>query len=103
MSTVKNRSAKKVLRFLKFGVSQVGRLLATVFLICVITGCIVAAAMTIYVMNFMETDTNVNLDNVNLSFTTMFYANDQNGQPEELFRMSGDQNRIEVSLSLIHI
>ena len=101
MSTVKNRSTKKVLRFLKFGVSQVGRLLATVFLICVITGCIVAAAMTIYVMNFMETDTNVNLDNVNLSFTTMFYANDQNGQPEELFRMSGDQNRIEVSSSEI--
>lgn len=97
MSASKKRGTSRALRIVKFGAGQLVRLLVTVFLICVITGCIVVTSMTIYVMNFMETDNNVNLDNINLSFTTMFYANDENGQPEEVYRMSGDQNRIEVS------
>ncbi|MBQ4051846.1 MAG: transglycosylase domain-containing protein [Oscillospiraceae bacterium] len=101
MSAKKKRRPSKVLRFIRFGIGQFFRLIATVFLICVITGCIVATAMVIYVMNFMETDNNVNLDNVNLSFTTMFYANDENGQPEEVYCLSGDQNRIEVSITEI--
>ena len=100
MSASKKKPSK-VVRCIRFGFGQIMRLLVTVFLICVITGCIVATSMVIYVMNFMETDNNVNLDNVNLSFTTMFYANDENGQPQEVYRMSGDQNRIEVSINEI--
>lgn len=99
--SAKRRKPSRILRFIRFGIGQIFRLIATVFLICVITGCIVATSMVIYVMNFMETDNNVNLDNVNLSFTTMFYADDENGQPEEVYRMSGDQNRIEVSITEI--
>ncbi|MDD6033465.1 MAG: transglycosylase domain-containing protein [Oscillospiraceae bacterium] len=101
MSTSKKRRPSRVARVIRFGIGQLMRLLVTVFLICVITGCIVATSMIIYVMNFMETDNNVNLDNVNLSFTTMFYVNDENGQPQEVYRMSGDQNRIEISLDQV--
>ena len=86
---------------IRYGFGQLMRLLVTVFLICVISGCIVATAMTIYVMNFMETSNPINLDNVNLSFTTMFYAENSEGQAEEVYRMSGDQNRIEISLDQV--
>lgn len=99
MSTPKKPS--KAMLMIRYGFGQLMRLLVTVFLICVISGCIVATAMTIYVMNFMETSNPINLDNVNLSFTTMFYAENSEGQAEEVYRMSGDQNRIEISLDQV--
>ena len=60
------------------------------FLVGVITGCVVVTAITIYVMNFMETDNPINLDNVSLAQTTIFYANDENGVQTEVYRMAAD-------------
>ena len=75
------------------------RILVTMMLICVITGCIVVTAMVIYVMNFMEVDNGVNLDNINQSMTTMLYAEDPDEGLVEIYRMSGEKRRIEVELS----
>ena len=75
------------------------RILVTMMLICVITGCIVVTAMVIYVMNFMEVDNGVNLDNINQSMTTMLYAEDPDEGLVEIYRMSGEKRRIEVDLS----
>lgn len=81
--------------------STVGKALFTVILVCVITGCIVCTTMLIYVMNFMEIDTDINLDSVTLSNTTIFYAEDEEEGAVEVFRMSGDSKRIEVTIDQI--
>ena len=101
----KSKQRNKVERGTSIGVRVVGRTvgiavktLVTLFLIGVITGCIVITAMMIYVMNFMDNDNSVSLDDISLSFTTMFYAQNDEGGWEEIYRLSGDENRIEVSI-----
>ena len=101
----KSKKRNKVERGTSIGVRVVGRTvgiavktLVTLFLIGVITGCIVITAMMIYVMNFMDNDNSVSLDDISLSFTTMFYAQNSEGGWEEIYRLSGDENRIEVSI-----
>lgn len=80
---------------------HVARLFVTLFLIGVITGCVVVTAVTIYVMNFMETDAGIDLDNVSMAQTTIFYAANTSGEMEEVYRMSADENHIEVTLDQI--
>lgn len=101
MSTAKKRKrpASKTSKTVKHIVSHIMRILVTMMLICVITGCIVVTAMVIYVMNFMEVDNGVNLDNINQSLTTMMYAEDPDEGLVEIYRMSGEKRRIEVDLS----
>ena len=101
----KSKKRNKAVRGASIGVRCVGRgvgvvlkTLATLILIGVITGCIVITAMMVYVMNFMDKDQSISLDDVSLSFTTMFYAQNEEGGWEEIYRMAGDENRIEVSL-----
>ena len=80
---------------------HVARLFVTLFLIGVITGCVVVTAITIYVMNFMETDSGLDLDNVSLAQSTIFYAPNSEGVMEEVYQMSADEDHIEVSLDQI--
>lgn len=101
----KSKKRNKAVRGASIGVRCIGRgvgvvlkTLATLILIGVITGCIVITAMMVYVMNFMDKDQSISLDDVSLSFTTMFYAQNEEGGWEEIYRMAGDENRIEVSL-----
>jgi len=75
------------------------KLLVTLILIGVITGCIVVTAMVIYVMNFMEVDNGINLDSINQSMTTILYAEDTDGKMVEVYRLSGEERRIEVDIS----
>lgn len=92
------RGASIGVRCIGRGVGVVFKTLVTLILIGVITGCIVVTAMMVYVMNFMDEDQSISLDDISLSFTTMFYAQNEEGAWEEIYRMAGDQNRIEVSL-----
>ena len=100
-STRKRKRAAPFWTAVQNVMSHIARLLITLFLIGVITGCVVVTAITIYVMNFMETDAGINLDNVSLAQTTIFYAPNTEGQYEEVYRMSADENHIEVSLDQI--
>ncbi|MBC8560428.1 transglycosylase domain-containing protein [Fumia xinanensis] len=101
MSTAKKKKqpASRTSKTVKHIVSHIMRILVTMMLVCVITGCIVVTAMVIYVMNFMEVDNGVNLDNINQSMTTMLYAEDPDEGLVEIYRMSGEKRRIEVDLS----
>lgn len=80
-------------------VARVLKILITLFLIGVITACIVVTALVIYVMNFMEVDSGVNLDSINQSMTTILYAEDDDGGLTEIYRLSGEEKRIEVDLA----
>ena len=93
-STRKRKRAAPFWTAVQNVMGHIARLLVTLFLIGVITGCVVVTAITIYVMNFMETDSGINLDNVSLAQTTIFYAVNTEGQYEEVYRMSADENHI---------
>ena len=75
----RKRTGSKVLVVTRQIFGHLARIFVTLFLVGVITGCVVVTAITIYVMNFMETDEPINLDNVSMAETTIFYANDENG------------------------
>lgn len=97
----RKRTGSKALVVTRQLFGHLARIFVTLFLVGVITGCVVVTAITIYVMNFMETDEPINLDNVSMAETTIFYANDENGVQTEVYRMAADENRIEVTIDQI--
>ena len=97
----RKRAGSKALVIFRQILGHLARIFATLFLVGVITGCVVVTAITIYVMNFMETDAPINLDNVSMAETTIFYANDENGVQTEVYRMAADESHIEVTIDKI--
>lgn len=79
----------------------IGTTFLSLFLIVVITLCIVATALTVYVIKFMENSESVDIDlyNLDVMTTSFIYAEDpETGEQVEIHRMSQDANRILVSL-----
>ena len=72
------------------------RALVTVFLVCVITGCIVGCVLTVYILDYVGTLEDIDIRNIDLNYTSIIYANDDEGNPYELSRIHGDENRIWV-------
>ena len=81
--------------------SYIGMGVMTVFLICIITGCIVGTAMGIYVMKFVNPDDTINLRDQELNYTSVLYVTNENGEEVELQRLHGTENRIWVDLEQI--
>jgi len=84
--------------------AAIGRLFATITMVGVITGCIVACIMTVYVLRYIGADNRINLDDVPLSYTTFIYATDPDtGLPFEVARLhQGGQNRVWVDFEDIN-
>lgn len=76
---------------------KIGRALLTVFLIFVITCTLVGGAVAFYIINFV-TPQNINLDSANLDSTTFIYATNSKNETVEVAQISGEQNRVWVSL-----
>ena len=100
-STRKRRRAAPFWTAVQNIMGQFVRLVVTLILIGVIAGCVVVTAITIYVMNYMETGDRIDLDNVSLAQSTIFYAPNTEGEFAEVYRMSADENHVEVSLDQI--
>lgn len=78
------------------------RISLSIFLVCVITGCIVVGAVIVYAFNFVDAKMAENLDNLVMNFTTTVYVQDENtGEWVEYQRLHGGENRIWVSLDKI--
>ncbi|MCL2693787.1 MAG: penicillin-binding protein, partial [Oscillospiraceae bacterium] len=75
----------------------VGTTLLTIFLIAVITVCIVAVALTVYIMQFAENSFDIDLKAAEMNFTSLIvaYCPDEEDYVE-LKRLSGDENRFWV-------
>ncbi|MBC8547160.1 transglycosylase domain-containing protein [Clostridiaceae bacterium NSJ-31] len=85
-------------RGIKGTLSIIGKTLATIFFIMVITGSIVASVMTVYVVNFLDDQTEYNLRDLNLKYTTTLYAVDsETGEDHPLQVIKGDDNRIWIN------
>ena len=80
----------------------IGRIIATVILVGVITGCIVATVMSIYVLQLVNTNDVIDLRNFKQNYTSIIYAeNPETGETYELQRLVGGENRIWVGIDKI--
>lgn len=70
--------------------------LMSVFLVIVITCCIVVFAALIYVFGFIDDTIDADLYNLKLEYTSILYAKDEEGNDVELTRLHGEQNRLWV-------
>lgn len=77
--------------------SKILRSVLTVFLVFVITGCIVAGAFMIYAFGFVDATMDEDLNDLALNFTTTIYVDDGSGNFVEYQRLHGEYNRIWVS------
>lgn len=75
-----------------------GTTLLSLFLILVITLCIVAAALTVYIMQFAESSFDVDLTNVELSYSSFIYGTDSKGEDVLIKQISGETSRIWVDI-----
>lgn len=76
-----------------------GRLLATAIMVMIITGCIVACVLTVYILGFIKQDNNVDLNNISLNYTSIIYVEEkESGEFYELQRLHGKENRIWVEI-----
>jgi penicillin-binding protein 1A len=111
-----SKGGKKRKKPLKKGqithVQKVGNVLAvvgttflTIFLITVITLCIVAVALTVYIMQFAENSFDIDLKAAEMNFTSLIMVFDpdvgEEGEWVEVKRLSGDENRIWIDIDEI--
>lgn len=76
------------------------KLLAGFIMIGIITGCIVASVLTVYVLNTLDSGDKVQLDDVKMSFTTIIYAQKADSEDYfELQRVQNNENRVWVDYS----
>lgn len=81
---------------------MVGRSVLTMFLIFVLTACIVAASLTVYIMTKLnESDYNIDIDKEALNYTSIVYGLDKNGDSVETERIWAGENRIWVDYDKI--
>jgi penicillin-binding protein 1A len=76
----------------------IGTTLLSLFLVIIITVCIIAVSVTAYVMQFAENAFDVDLKDVDLSFSSFLKAYDKDGNEVTIKQLSTDQNRVWVSI-----
>lgn len=97
----KPRKKRKKSSPLKKTLTVIGTTLMSLVLITVITASIVATALTVYVMKFMDGTTDIDLTNLESTSTSIIYANDKDGNEVELKRLNRDADRIIVTLDQV--
>ena len=101
-STEKNPQIRKKTNPVKKTLTVIGTTFLSLVLILVITGSIVATALTVYVMKFMDnSQSDIDLYNLDVNTTSFMYAKDSKGEDVEIFRLSQDDYRIMATLDQI--
>lgn len=91
------KARKSVGKILKELGSVFFRTLATMFFVMVITGCIVACVMTVYIVGFLDDESDLDLNSLEMNYTSILYVQDKStGEYVELNRLHGEENRIWV-------
>lgn len=83
-------------------VSKVGTVLATIVMVGIITASVMASVAAVYIFKYMETEPNVDLNELPFNYTTILYANDSSsGEPVEIQRLHENENRIWVDIDQV--
>ena len=74
--------AKEVMQsdITKKSLKVLGRSILTMFLIFVLTACILAASLTIYIMKFVDTEADLAIDKESLNYTSIVYGLNESGE-----------------------
>lgn len=103
-----NRNQKKtplyyILTFFKKLLALVGTTLVSIFLILVITGTVCVVAFVIYVLSFMDTTTDVNLTEYEMSYASYIYTVDSDGNEDLVYKVkaSDGEQRIPITIDQI--
>ena len=84
-------------RVIKGTFVMIGRVIATFLMVCIITGCIVACVMAVYVLQLISADNSIDLEAVRMGYTSLILAEDAEGNEVELKRLHfGGQDRTWV-------
>ncbi len=101
-STQKGKTTSPGVLAIKRTFAVIGRAIATIMLVGVITGCMVATVMSIYILRLVNTEDVIDLRNYKQNYTSIIYAEDPDtGESYELQRLIGGENRIWVGLEKI--
>ncbi len=79
----------------------IGRSILTMLLILVLTTCIVAASLTIYILRFVDTEADLDIDKEALNYTSIVYALNEKNEYVESERVWAGENRIWVDYDKI--
>lgn len=84
----------------KFKLTKAGviKLVLSLFLVGIITFCLIAGAVVVYAFGFVDSTMVEDLDELSLGFTTTIYTQNDKGEWEENQRLHGMYNRIWVPL-----
>lgn len=81
--------------------AAIGKVFLTSFLVMVITGCIVGTALTIYVMQYVDSEPEIKLTEVSMSNSGQVYGINASGENELVQTLSRGENREWVDLDQI--
>lgn len=97
----KRKKPSRKVRVFKKLVSIFFSTLLSIFLICIITGTIVSAAVAIYVLDFMDETSTITLEEMKLSYNTNVYATDKEGKLISIYEVNNETQRIPVEIDKI--
>ena len=98
----KKKRKKRKVNPIKRTLAVIGTTILSLILIVVITGSIIAAALTVYVLQFVDQEqVDISLSDLDLDYTTFIYGYDENGATVELASISRNADRIPVSIDRI--
>ena len=98
----KRKRKKRKVNPIKRTLAVIGTTLLSLVLIVVITGSIIAAALTVYVLQFVDQEqVDISLSDLDLDYTTFIYGYDENGSVVELASISRNADRIPVSIDRV--
>lgn len=87
-------------RVVKGTFATIGRFFATFVMVGIITGCIVACVLTVFILNYVGADDEIKLETEELGYTSTMMAYDKGGKEIELQQLYlPDNNRIWVDLA----
>lgn len=96
------KKKKRKVNPVKRTLAVIGTTILSLFLIVIITSAIIAAALTVYVLQFADQNqVDISLSDLDLDYTTFIYGYDENDALVELTSISRNADRIPVSIDRI--
>ena len=93
-SSVNNKNKKA----LKKTIRIIGTIVFSLILVVIITGSILATALTVYVMKFMDPSDSIDLDKAQFNYSTFVYAKDKNQEWQIIGSLANGEKRIWVDI-----
>ena len=99
-----SRKDKKGGGVIRGTLANIGRVIAALIMVGIITGCIIASVLTVYILRYINSDEEISLSDLNLRYSTILYTEEtdpETGEPKVLQQLQTTENRIWVSLDKI--